>query len=382
MRSKIVLFLTFVFLVSFSLTVSAQNSDVGILAKLAGGEVKSVDDQKIVLQTKDGLIDVILTDKTIYKRLSPENPDPKAAIDAAFADVGVGDRLIATGEVSADKKQIPANKVFIMSKADIAKKMDDKLAEWRTRGINGRVTAINLEKSEITISVKNLMGETNVVITPKENAEILRYSTQSADFNDATKSNIKEISVGDSLRSVGDKSADSLSFSAEKIISGTFQTLYGTVKSIDVAKNEVVIEDIKTKQNIIVEINKKSILKTYPEEMATKLAMMRKMSAGGAMPPRPAGGQGQGAGEGKMRSDEEIFFSLPQITAGDLKVGEMIAVSSSKTTDISRITAFRLAGGIKPFLETPQVAGGKRQGSSGQNSNFSIPGLDGGIDAP
>lgn len=397
MRRKFILSLTLALAVSFTLTVSAQNADVGILAKLAGGEVKSVDDRKIVLQTKDGSIDVILSAKTIYKQLSPENPDSKAAVGAALADVSIGDRIIATGEVSADKKQIPAIKVFIMSKADLAKKMNAKLAEWQTRGIIGRVKAIDLEKNQITITVKSLAGENDVVVTPKQDAEIMRYSPKSADFNDATKSDIKAISVGDSIRGVGDKSADGTSFSAEKMISGSFQTLYGTVKSIDAEKNEVVFEDIKTKQNVTVEINKKSTLKKYPEEMANRLAMMQTMRASGAMPPggnrqqgnnaspRPNNGQGagEGSGGGKMRSDEEIFFSLPQITAEDLKVGDMIAVSSSKTADASRITAIRLAAGIEPFLKTPQIpGGGRRQGSGGQNSNFSIPGLDGGFDAP
>lgn len=379
MRNKIILFLTFVFL-AFSLTVSAQNADVGILAKLAGGEVKSVDNQKIVLQTKDGTIDVIVSDKTVYKRLSPQNPDPKTAVDAAFSDVGAGDRMIATGEVSADKKQIPAVKIFIFSKADIDKKMSDSLSEWRTRGIIGRVTAINAEKSEITISVKNMTGETSVVVMPKENAEILRYSDKSADFNEAVKSDIKKISVGDNIRAVGDKSADGASFTAEKLISGSFQTLYGTVKSIDTAKNEIVFEDLKTKKDVTVEINNRSTLKKYPEEMANKLAMR----ASGAMPPQGAGNNQPrpAGGDGRMKSDEEIFFGLPQITAGDLKVGDMIAVSSSKTPDVTRITAFRLAAGIEPFLKPQENPGGKRQGNTGQNSNFNIPGLDGGFDAP
>lgn len=403
MRRKFILFLTLALAASFTLTVSAQNTDIGILAKLAGGEVKSVDGKKIVLQTKDGAIDVVLSDKTEYKKIPADNPSLKAAVDAALSDIVAGDRLIATGEVSADKKQIPANKVFIISKADIAKKLSAESEAWRTRGISGRVTAVNPETNQITISVKNLMGETSVVITPKEDAEMFRYSPESNKFSDAKASNIKEINVGDTIRGLGDKGADGTTFTAEKLISGAFQTLVGTVKSVDTAKNEVVIEDNKTKQNVTVAIGKGSQLKKFPEEMATRLAMMQAMQASGAKPPQgatppnsgnnppprpPAGGQGDGEGEGrgagKPRGDvNEIFDNLPQITAEDLKVGDMIAVSSSKTADVSRITAIRLAAGIEPFLKTPQIpGGGKRQGSSGQNSNFSIPGLDGGFDAP
>ncbi len=399
MRRKIILFITIALIASFSLSVSAQNADVGILAKLAGGEVKSVDSQKIVLQTKDGSINVVLSDRTEFKKIPADNPSLKAAVPAAFSDIGVGDRLIATGDVSGDKKQIPANRIYIISKADIAKKLSAESDAWRTRGISGRVTAVNPETNQVTISVKNLTGETSVVITPKKDAELFRYAPTSNKFSDAKASNIKEISVGDTIRGLGDKSENGASFTAEKLIYGAFQTSIGTVKSIDTSKNEIVIEDSKTKQNVTVAVSDISQLKKFPEEMANRLAMMQAMRAGGATPSggnsqsqagnnppqRPAAdGQENGAGGGKMRGDvNEIFDNLPQITAGDLKVGDMIAVSSSKTADATRVTAIRLASGIEPFLKAPQMpGGGKRQGNSGQNSNFSIPGLDGGFDAP
>lgn len=400
MRRKFILFLTLALSVSFALTVSAQNTDIGILAKLAGGEVKTVDGKKIVLQTKDGVIDVVLSDRTEFKIIPADNPSLKAAVEAKLSDIAAGDRMIATGDVSADKKQIPANRVYIISKSDLAKKLSAESDAWRTRGISGRVTAVNPETNQITISVKTLMGETSVLVSPKADAEIFRYSSNSNKFSDATPSNIREIKVGDTIRGLGDKSADNTTFTAEKLISGAFQTSIGTVKSIDTAKNEVVIEDSKTKQNVTVAIAGGSQLKKFPEEMATRLAMMQAMQASGAKPPQgatppnsgnnppprpPAGGQGQGdgSGAGRPRGDvNEIFDNLPPITAGDLKVGDMIAVSSSKTADASRITAIKLAAGIEPFLKTPQIPGGGKRQSSGQNSNFSIPGLDGGFDGP
>ena len=61
------------------------------------GEVTSLGDGKIVLMTKDGSLDVLLSDKTVYKRVPPENPDPKAAVASALSDIGVGDKLLVTG---------------------------------------------------------------------------------------------------------------------------------------------------------------------------------------------------------------------------------------------------------------------------------------------
>ncbi|MEP6901715.1 MAG: hypothetical protein ABJA66_08195, partial [Actinomycetota bacterium] len=64
----------------------------------------------------------------------------------------------------------------------------------------------------------------------------------------------------------------------------------------------------------------------------------------------------------------------------DLKVGEMIAVSSTKSTDPGRIKAIKLLSGVEPFIKMQQMTAGGRQGGQGgrgANSGFTIPGLDG-----
>ena len=75
---------------------------------LASGDVASIEAGKIVLQTKDGPLDVTLSDKTEYKRVPPENPSLKAAVPAALSDIAVGDKLMVTGIFSDDKKTLPA----------------------------------------------------------------------------------------------------------------------------------------------------------------------------------------------------------------------------------------------------------------------------------
>ena len=110
---------------------------------------------------------------------------------------------------------------------------------------------------------------------------------------------------------------------------------------------------------------------------------------------RPGGGEGAGrqgapggrpgmGGMGAARSGgiDDIFERLPVISVTDITVGEMIAVSSSKTNNAENIRAIKLIAGIEPFVTAAQMAGGagRRMGRGGQDTGFMIPGLDGGID--
>lgn len=373
------------FLVIFSnIVIAAQGADVGIRAGFAGGEVKSVETGKIVLQTKDGAIDVVLATSTEYKRVPPENPTLKAAVAATLTDIGAGDKLLVTGTVSSDKKQIPAKVVYLMSKADIAQKQSKEAEEWQRRGVVGRATKVDFQNNQVTIAVRGMAGETDVVISPKDTAKFMRYAPDSIRYSEAKQSNLREIFVGDTVRALGDRSEDGATFKAEQVLSGAFQTVAGKVKSVDAAKNEIVVENLQTKQDVTIALSNVSTLKRFPPEMAQRMAQMQMMRAGGVQPPQ-GGGQGQmpnrtGQGGGGMRGGDinDMFERLPAVTIAELKAGEMIAVSSTKTDNPARITAIRLLAGVEPFLTAPQNANGRgRGGRGGQDSSFSIPGLDG-----
>ncbi len=398
MRQKFVFTAFFILLAGIGLFINAQSTDIGITSKYAGGEVTLVAGDRITLQTKDGAIDALISDKTVFKKVQPDNPKLAAAIDTTVAEIGVGDKVLVTGEVAADKKTVPAKMVYLMTKSAIAEKQQKESEQWKTRGVSGRVTNLNFEKKEITIAVRNLTGETNVVISPKEQVKFLRYAPDSIKYSEAKPSNLTEIFIGDVVRALGDKDTDGTTFKAEEVISGAFQTVGGKVKSIDAANNQVVIEDIKTKKDVTVVVGNISTLKKFPEEMAQRMAQFQAMQASGAVrppqanqqnnqttPPTNSNGQTPGAGNGRgMRGDiNEMFERLPVITVADLKVGDMIAVSSTKTDNPTQITAIRLLAGVEPFLTAPQTgnANGRGRGRGGQDSSFSIPGLDG-FDVP
>src|SRR5215218_8303471 len=157
------------------------------------GDVTSIENGKIVLQTKDGSLDVTLSDKTEYMRVPPENPVLKAAVASTLSDIGVGDKVVVSGIFSDDKKTLPALSVYLMTKSDLAQRQSKESEKWATKGISGRVASVDQITKQIKIEVRGLANTTNVVLTPKESAKMLRYAPNSVRFSEAKASSINEI---------------------------------------------------------------------------------------------------------------------------------------------------------------------------------------------
>lgn len=394
-----ILFLSAVILIFglCGLTAFAQTTTVKPSA--ISGEVGSINGEKIVLKTKDGDIEAVLSDKTQYFSVPPENPTLKAAVPAAVSDIGVGDKLLVTGILADDKKTIPAKSVYLMSKSAIASKQAKEQEEWKTRGIAGRVVSYNPQTSVITVTVRGLTGERTVSVTPAEKTEFFRYAPDSVKFSEAKKSQLSDIEPGDSIRALGEKNADGSEIKAEKIVTGAFKTIGGTITAINAEKNEVTINDFQTKKDVTIVVTDASLLKQFPAEMANRLAGMQAMQAGGGqgggMRPPTQGNQpqpqrnpqtpGQTPGQGGgLRAGgggiDDMLDRFPNVKIAELKIGEMIAVSSTKSADPTRITAIKLLSGVEPFVKLAQMqmaSGNRNGGGNNANSNFTIPGLDG-----
>ncbi|MGD9628444.1 MAG: hypothetical protein AB7V18_04295 [Pyrinomonadaceae bacterium] len=359
------------------------------------GDVVSVGESKIVLKTKDGEVDIVLSGTTEFKKVPPDNPVLKAAVASAISDISAGDKLLVTGVFGEDKTKLPARSVYLMSKSDIAQKQAKEQERWATRGISGRVSAVNTNANQVTIEVRGLMNSTSVVVTAKPEAVFKRYKQDSVKYSEAVESSVAEIKPGDMFRAVGDRSADGTTFTAEEILTGAFQTVAGTVKTIDAEKGEVIVTQAGTDKEVTIAVTPSSAIKRFPEEMATRMAGL---GAAGGQPGgiRPAGGPpagqggtrpagaapGQGAGgAGRARAGiDDMFERFPTITVGDLKPGDVIAVSSSKNGNADRITAIKLLAGVGPFIRAAQMqaaAAGGRGNSGGGQGSFTIPGLEG-----
>ena len=135
MRSMKPFLLLLTVMAALAVGSQAQSTAAGAKPSVAAGDVLSVTPAKIVLQTKNGPVDVMISEKTEFKRVPPENPVLKAAVASSVGDIAEGDKLMVTGFFADDKRTLPARSVYLMTKSDIAQRHQKESQEWATRGI-------------------------------------------------------------------------------------------------------------------------------------------------------------------------------------------------------------------------------------------------------
>lgn len=381
---------TFLLAISLGIALAlfTQGADPGIAAKYAIGEVKTIDAaaKQITIKTDAGsTVLVAFSDKTTYKRLAPGETSLANATDITFADVGEGDRIMARGTVSEDKKTVPALQIIVMTKGDLAKKQEAERLEWRRRGIVGVITALKPDTHEITITHRTMAGSQAVVLPVTDKTEMSRYAPDSIKFGDAKPSDFKELKVGDQLRAIGDRTDDPLRFNPQKIVTGSFRTVGGVVTAVDPATGEIKINELEKKTPLTIVIKQDAVLRRFPP--ASEMAAM--MGGFGRGPGGPGGAPGGGApggpggpgGRGGFNIND-MLERLPTISLADVKVGDTIIVSSTQGVDPSRLTAISLVAGAdtllamlapraQPGQATPNPAAGL--GSSGITFGIGLP---------
>ncbi len=390
----------------------AQVNDPNIAEKHAIGEVKSIDaaGKQVSIKTDAGsVVTVVVSEKTTYKKLAPGEKTLTNATDTTFADLAEGDRIMARGAVSADRKTVPAAMIIVMTKGDLAKKQEAERLEWRRRGILGVITALKPDTHEITIRNRTMAGEQLIVLPVSDKTEMQRYAPDSIKFGDAKTSTFGELKVGDQLRALGDRTEDPLRFNPQKIVSGSFRTVGGVVTAIDPATGEIKINELEKKTPLTIVVKQDSVLRRFPSDIGAMMGGFGRGpggpgggAPGGAAPSgqgqAPQGGQAGGArpqgGPGGAPGGpgtpggrpgfniNEMLERLPVITVADVKVGDTIIVSSTQGVDPARLTAISLVAGAdtllamlaprpQPGQATPNPAAGL--GSSGITFGIGLP---------
>jgi len=401
------------------LTVSAvfsQTPTSGPAAQVSGviGEVKTIDtaSNQMMVRADNGVINSVgINEKTQYKRMAPGAKDMTGATDITLADVGPGDRIWARWLPSKDPKTTPAARLVVMSKADLAKKQEQERNEWRRRGVSGIVASVNPSTQEITVSSRSMMGQPqNVVIPINEKVLMRRYPPDTIPkYSEAKPSKLEEVKVGDQLRALGDKSTDGLKLTAEEVVFGTFKIAGGTVTALDVATNQVKITDLQTKKPLTIIIRPDSVIRRFQggqmmlgggpggpgagqgqaqpqgQGQAQSAQAQKPQGNGGPGGPQTAGPGGpQGPRPGGGGNMADMLEKLPVITLSELKVGDVILLSSLPGADPTQLTAISLVSGVEPLLQMmaarQQQGGGARP--QGVDLNGSFGGMFGGVGVP
>jgi len=300
------------------------------------GEVKAIDaaaKQMVVRDDKGVIFNINLSGKTQYKRMAPGEKTMASATDITLADVGQGDRVWARWRAGSDQKTVPTTQVVVMSKADVAKKQEQERAEWRRRGVSGIVTSVNPSTKEITVSSRSLMGAQQAVIIPITDKVLMRrYPPDTIPkYSEAKPSTFEEVKVQDQLRALGDKSPDGTHLTAEEVVFGTFKIVGGTVTAIDVATNQLKINDLTTKKPITIVLKPDSVLRRWPENMTAMF--------GGGMGPGAAGGPakaGAGRDKHKTRDKQRNDRKVPD------PVGHKVAARAWVAADRTSLTSLNV----------------------------------------
>lgn len=393
-------------LCSITGAVSAQTTDASIKPVYKSGDVESIAADKIVIKTNAGSLGIVLNNKSEFKRISAEKPSLTTATVVTLAEIAAGDKVTVSCLAMADGKSLWGRTVYLMTQSEINQKKAKETAEWRTRGISGKVATVNAQTNQIVVEMSGMMGATKMTLTPKTDAKFLRYSSDSIKFADAKVGTIAEIKTGDQIRALGDKSTDGTAFAAETVLTGSFRQSAGTVKSVEAAKNEVIVKDMATGKDVTIAFGDAILLKRFPSEMAERMAGMQMPGAarppGSTMAPGqqgqgqvvvqqgPPAGQppanGQPGGPGRMMGGprsggmDDMLERLPNITAADIKVGDTIAIlTSGSSVNAEKVKAIKLIAGVEPFIKMAQAAAAMSGGQPGGRNQpgLNIPGLDG-----
>jgi hypothetical protein len=331
-------------------------------ASRAIGSVVAVDagSKQLTLKTDSGEnVAVSLQDRTAYYRVGLDL-DMKKATKISLSDIAPGDRVVARGTLSEDKKTLAVTLIAVMSQADVAKKHEAEEADWKSRGVAGVVTAINPDSKEITISVRTREGQKPFIVGAAGNVDMRRYAPDSIRFSEAKPSTFADLKVGDQMRVLGNKSDDGTRIAPEYIVSGTFRNVAAQVVSVDPMAKTIKITDLDTKKPALVKIEADSKMHRLPPNVAGMLAMRLKGGAGGPGGPgasgpggpggaRPGGAPGGPGGRGAGDLDQ-MLEHMPAIELTDLKPGDALIVSSTAGADPNKITAITLLAGVEPIL--------------------------------
>ena len=351
----------------------------------AVGTIKSIQADSITVAAEsggEGDIIAKLTGSTKILRVPPGEKDLKNATAMQPQELQTGDRVLVRGQASTDgdKHAIVALAVIVMKQADVAAKLQHDRDDWQKRGVGGIVTNVDTATGTITISSSTTGANRGIAVHITKDTILRRYASGSVKFDDAKPAPVTDIKAGDQLRARGTRNPDGSELSAEEIVSGAFRNIAGTIKAIDPASNSMTVQDAISKSAVVVKVSPDSQMKKLPAEMAQRIAMRLKGTAGGNRDQAGANGQsikdqdsapgaaraltsksaeaqaanvpGGGQGGNGPPDLQRMLSRLPNSTLADLQKGDAVMIVSTEGTDsgAGAVTAITLLAGVDAIL--------------------------------
>ena len=364
------------------------------------GTVSAVDAaaKTFTVNTEKGDTVVKYDDRTAFLRMAPGETDMKKASPIQKTDVASGDRVLARIRTGENAATLPATRVIVITKDDLAKRDEKVQEDWATRSTTGIVQSVDASAKQIVIKARGR----DITVDASGKVTFRRYNPESVKAADMKMSVLSEIVAGDQLRVLGEKSEDQTKVTAESIVSGAFRTVGVVVKSIDPA-GTITGTDAATKKPIVIKVTAESVVKRLEPAMAMMMARQLNPNAatagrgGGGSPnggngARPAGMPGGGAlgsgapgggapgGAGGMgpggpgganpmrgggRPDAgKMLESQPTIKLADLKIGDALIVYGLASTDLAKLTALNVIAGAEAILTAAPKGGADPLGGS------------------
>ena len=325
------------------LTAQTTAPDPAITSLSVQGIVTELkpDTRQVIVKTAAGNeVTVTLSDRTTFMRIPPGEKTKDKFIPITSADFAVGDSVFARGRMTEDRKSMPALEFYVMSKTEIAEKRNRERNEWTTRGVAGTISSLNPSNNEITLDARTAEGPKPIVIAATAQTQFRRYAPDSVRFSEAKPSTFAELQVGDQLRALGTKSADGTRFTPDEIVAGSFQTIGGAIAEIDAEKQEIKINDVQSKQVVTIVVTKDSSMRKLTPELLAAIT-----------PAKPPANTPPAKNSGDL---QEMFDQLPTFTLQELKPGDSILISSTKSADPARVTAIAIVSNVGPLLQNAQ----------------------------
>src|SRR5579883_640553 len=278
--------------------ISCGLADTTVTATRVTGTVttvKAAEKQVVINSDKGEAVTLTTTDRSFVLRMPPGETDTKKAQKIALSDVASGDRLVASGQMSADQKTLEARTILIMTKSDIAEIHQKEQADWQKRGTTGIAASVDPAAQVLTIK----QGAKEITVKPGPKTEFLRYALDSAKLSDAKPGKFTDIKSGDEVHVLGNKNADGTSIEAEEIVSGSFKQIAATISTIDAAEGVLTVKDLASKDKkavVTIKVTPDTTMRKLPVQMASMLARRYSPGAGRGGDDSAGGGAGRGRG--------------------------------------------------------------------------------------